>query len=188
TARPTVPRDLRGALCWSSFPLAVTAMPGLSVAGVLRDLDRQGRAWSGGQPERRLRGCLVAEGGAGLIYLDAGDGAAEQSFTLAHEVAHFLRHYWQPRRRAEEALGPGVLEVLDGLRAPGPRERLHALLRRVPLGCYVHLMDRGPGRSREVDDAEGEADRLALELLAPVAEVRARLGAGAGAARAAALL
>lgn len=172
TVRPALPRDLRAALRWSSFPLVVHDRPRLSVATVGEELARQGRPWAGGGPDRRLRGALVAEGDAGLIFLDADDDPAEVAFTLAHEAAHFLRHYWQPRRRAEAALGTAVLEVLDGLRPPGPRERLHAALRRMTIGCHIHLMERRGGVE------EDEADQLARELLAPVAAVRARLGEG----------
>jgi hypothetical protein len=73
-------------------------------------------------------------------------------------------------------LGPGVLEVLDGVRLPTPAERLHGLLARVAVGGHTHLLERDPtGRARGAEaEAEDAADRLALEILAPAAEVRAR--------------
>src|SRR5207245_2962940 len=114
----------------------------------------------------------------------------EQCFSLAHELAHFLRDYLQPRRRAAARLGPQVLEVFDGLRPPRPEERLHALLRAVPIGFHTHLMARDAGgvaRGAEAA-AERDADRLACELLAPAAAVRAALPAGAGRREAAAVL
>src|SRR4051794_24155656 len=47
--------------------------------------------------DRRLRACLVAWRGWGYVFLDGTDAEDEQRFSLAHELAHFLKHYWQPR-------------------------------------------------------------------------------------------
>jgi hypothetical protein len=169
------PRGLRDPILASSFDLTIEAMADLSVAGVERYLARQGRALSCDQIDRPLRGCLVAENGGAFVFLDARDEQAERTFSLAHELAHFLRDYWQPRRQVVEALGESVLEVLDGLRPPTGAERLHALLRRAPVGCHKHLMRRDRGAlPPAVREAEEDADRLALELLAPAAEVRRR--------------
>jgi hypothetical protein len=48
------------------------------------------------------------------------------------------------------------------------------LLARVPIDVHVHLMDRQEpcGASLAIDSAEGNADRLAFELLAPWETVR----------------
>jgi hypothetical protein len=55
---------------------------------------------------------------------------------------------------------------------------MHALLHRTPIGAHAHLMDRQPdgmlGCTR-IAEAENRADRLALELLAPSAEVWQRV-------------
>ncbi|HLW00263.1 MAG TPA: ImmA/IrrE family metallo-endopeptidase [Ktedonobacterales bacterium] len=119
--------------------------------------------------DRRLRGCLIAYHGKGLILIDAADPPDEQRFTLAHELAHFLLDYQRPRQRALAALGEAILPVLDGARSPTVEERLHAVLTHVPLGVLHHLMERPDeglpaGTVLEVED---RADRLALELLAP---------------------
>lgn len=170
------PRDLRRAVARSSFDLTVTELPGLATGRVEAYLAARGVALGGDGVNRPLRGCLVAASGCGWVFLDADDDPDEREATLAHELAHFLRHYDQPRRRAVAALGEGVLEVLDGRRPATPRERLHGLLRGVSTGRHVHLMRREPGpRFPEVEDAEREADELALELLAPGGEARARL-------------
>jgi hypothetical protein len=108
--------------------------------------------------------------------VDAADPEDEQRFSLAHELAHFLRDYWRPRQLARERLGAQALDVLDGKRPPTPAERLGALLGGVPLGFHMHLMDRDAQRrpvDPESNDAERCADRLGCELLAPAEHVAA---------------
>jgi len=92
---------------------------------------------------------------------------------MAHEVAHFLLDYEEPRRRAIERLGPRINEVLDGQRSPTPEERVDALLANAPVGLYAHFMHRVGGviAADNVLEAESQADLLAFELLAPEAEV-----------------
>jgi hypothetical protein len=169
------PRRLRDTI-QSTLPIAIQTLPQLSVNQVLAWLRRRGIAPSVHTTERRLRGCMVAGGGYGFLFLDADDPADEQRFTLAHELAHFLRDYWEPRRRLAAAFGSKVLEVCDGLRPARPEERLHALLRDLPLGLQVHLLHREDYRpaSRQEEEAEEAADLLALELLAPASAVLAR--------------
>lgn len=162
------PRRLREPLDASPFLVTVEALPHLTTKEVARFLAEQGcpRTWAG--KDRALCGCLVADNGTAWLFLDANDDPDEQTATLAHELAHFLRDYWQPRQRAVAALGPDVLEVLDGRRAARPAERLHAVLRNTPLGCHVHLMTRhAEYQEPTVRAAEEAADTLALELLAP---------------------
>ena len=54
---------------------------------------------------------------AGTAYclVDANDPDNERRFTTAHELAHFLLDYAEPRRKAIEALGEGIVPVLDGV-------------------------------------------------------------------------
>jgi IrrE N-terminal-like domain len=181
------PRRLRSSILSSRLELTIKEMPGLSVGKVERYLAALGTGWTCGQRDRPLRACLAARAGAGFIFLAAEDGPEERTFSLAHELAHFLRHYWQPRCRAAAVLGPGALEVLDGLRTPRREERLHALLAGLAIGIHVHLMSRDEMLTPAVAAAERAADQLAWELLAPAAEVRVRLLSG-GARAAEALL
>jgi hypothetical protein len=159
-----------------ALPLAVVLLPQLRLAAVRAWLERCAIACPCAAVDRPLRACLVARGGAGLIFLDGADPADERRFSLAHELTHFLRDYWRLRRRACARLGDRVAEVLDGRRPPTPEERLSALLTEVPLRACVHLMERdvaGRFATPVVAAAEDAADRLAYELLAPAASVLA---------------
>jgi hypothetical protein len=129
------------------------------------------------EPDRPLRACLAAVAGVGFVFVDAADPADERRFSLAHELGHFLRDYWGPRRRAARALGPAVLDVFDGRRSPTPEERLHALLRGMRVGFHTHLLARGGSpQAADAGASERDADRLAYELLAPAGDAVAAGG------------
>jgi hypothetical protein len=169
------PRTLRRSLA-RALPLAVVALPRLRVASVDAWLGRNGAPCAIGSPDRPLRACLVARRGRGLVFIDGADPEDEQRFSLAHEVAHFLRDYWQPREEVRRRLGDAALDVLDGVRPPSATERAHALLARVTIEAHRHLMERtadGHPAGAEIDAAERAADRLAYELLAPIATLEA---------------
>src|SRR5438132_2098487 len=126
--------------------------------------------------DRPLRACLVARSGHGVALIDGSDGDAEQRFSIGHELAHFLRDYWSLRRHILKRLGAEALQVLDGERPPTTQERFHALLRDLPLGFHLHLMERdndGKPLTSSIAKAESDADRLAYELLAPAEHVLA---------------
>ena len=175
------PRDLEDAVMWA-LPLAVLKVPRLWVHDV-RALLRERRIPSClPAPDRPLRGCLVAHQGKGCVLMDGTDPPDERRFTLAHEAAHFMLDYLEPRRRAVARLGAGIVDVVDGRRAPRVDERIDAVLTGTPIGVHTHLMDRradGVIGCAGIAGVEDRADRLALELLAPAAEVERRL-AGAG--------
>lgn len=157
-----------------ALPLAVVLLPRLRVAAIDAWLREQGVPCGIAAADRPLRACLVARSGQGLLFVDGTDREDEQRFSLAHELAHFLRHYAGPRERAGAALGLGILQVLDGWRAPTHQERAHALLAGLQIGYHVHLMERrGGAATAAVSAAEQEADALAFELLAPTSELEA---------------
>ena len=171
------PRTLRDPLRRCPFDVTVKELSGLSTTVAEQYLTRCGPGWACPGADRAVRACLAARDGAGFILLDADDPEAERTFSLAHELAHFLWHYWHPRRASSRRLGPGVTAVFDGKRPPTTTERVGALLAGVPLGPHLHLMERGPKRcmpSAAVATVEDEADRLGRELLAPAALVLQR--------------
>ncbi len=166
---PAFPRDLEDAVA-DVGGVTVVRRGGLRVSSVV-DYCRS-RALPAGfaGPDRPLRAALHCWAGVGTVFLDPTDPPDEQRFSFAHELAHFLRDYLSTRRQVANALGPGAVDVLDGLRPPTPPERLHAVLRNRPLTPHCHLMSRDPAGRPEGDDdrrAELDADRLACELLAP---------------------
>ena len=167
---PAFPRDLRTSVSW--FPFSVVSLANLRVSTVCQWLAAKHIRTPTLEPDRRLRGCLFADGGYAYAFIDPTDPCAELRFTLAHEVGHFLRDYWHPRELARLRLGSDILDVLDGKRPVTPTERLHAVLRNATVGPFAHLLRRDEmGRPLTPGErtAEAAADRLAFELLAPAA-------------------
>jgi hypothetical protein len=155
--------------------VTVIDQPGLSVGSVRAWLARRSKVAVPG-PDRPVRGCLVAHGEDGFVFVEATDPADERRFTLAHELAHYLRDVWRPRRRAVAKLGARIADVLDGIRPATSDERLHSVLRHLPAGPVVHLLGRGDDECPDVRATEAAADRLAFELLAPAEAVDASGG------------
>jgi hypothetical protein len=161
----------------AALPLAIVCLRSLTVMAIAEWLCGTGvevREFGGDRP---LRGCLVAFGGHGIVFVDENDDSSEIQLTLAHEAAHFLCHYTALRDHAVARLGPEILEVLDGIRPPRNEERLAGVLRGCPIGQYRHMMNRdheGSVLSLHVERTETDADLVALELLAP-AEMVARI-------------
>jgi hypothetical protein len=176
------PRALRRPIA-RALTMMVVSVPRLRLHDVRDWLVRNNLGYPCALKNRALRACLVARRGWGYVFLDGADAEEEQRFSLAHELAHFLRHYWQPRQEAVRRFGAGVLEVFDGDRPPAAEERIQALLATVPIGFHLHLMQReedGACSTPDVALAEDEADWLACELLAPGEEILLRAGPVSG--------
>lgn len=166
---PDYPCDMEYAAL-AAFALPTVAIEALDIA--------KARGWAQryaipiGFPTRNrpLCGCLLANARAGVILIDATDPPDEQRYTIAHESSHFLLECWRPLRQAEEAFGKAIIDVLEGRRLPTLDERLEAMLNDLPLRLVGHLMERPETGLPTVSvlDAEDRADRLALELLAPL--------------------
>lgn len=178
-ALPAFPRDLQ-AVTALALPLDVVSLPTLTVHAINEWMTQRGGTFRSLCDNRALRGCIYAQGGNGVVFLEASDPPDEQRFTLAHEIAHFLLDYLLPRERALAFFGAAIRPVLDGKRVPTSHERWDAMLCAVPLGVFVNLMERNDtGRVARgaIWNAENRADRLALHLLAPLSAVLTHLPA-----------
>jgi Zn-dependent peptidase ImmA (M78 family) len=175
---PPFPRDLAAPLAWLEH-VRVVKLPRLTLASAVAFVSRMTNTpLLAPQQDRELRGFFQVHDGIAFILVAADDDPDQQRFTLAHEVAHFLRDYLEPRCKAVARLGPSILDVLDGRRPATPEERLAGVLRRVTVGPHTHLLERdrwGRAADESVRDAEDAADRLAFELLAPFDAVEARV-------------
>lgn len=168
------PRDL-AAIAPLTMPVSIIVRPNLTTVDIADTL----RIATGRSPrdlrKRRLRGCLVAHRGCGMIFLDEDDPASAR-FALAHELSHFAGHYLNRRETAIARLGPEVVDVLDGARAPTAQERLAGILSGCPLGAFTDVMEREDGEpvSPAAEIMEFEADEAAFCALAPIGIVIAR--------------
>jgi hypothetical protein len=152
------------------FQFSVVLLPELTISAAMKWFMQCGIVCEVPGQNWLLRACLVARGGHGIALLNGDQSDDEMRFSLAHELAHFLKDYWLLRTEVQRQLGAAALEVMDGQRLPTADERLQALLRSIPLGFHVHLMDRdkdGSITSGVIAESEENADRLAYELLAP---------------------
>ena len=175
--RGAYPRNLAAPVSWS-LPLAIVTLPHLGIAKLRVWLDENGIQPLVEHADRPLRACLVASYGTGFVFLDGTDPEDERRFSLAHEIAHFIVDYLRPRTDALGAFGDTILPVLDGERAPTVEERLSSVLRGLKLGVYDHLMSRsesGAVENGNILRIEDNADRLALEILAPRKLVQSKI-------------
>jgi hypothetical protein len=197
----TFPRDLLLPTLMN-LPVAIIEIDTLTVSSLERWFERHNLPSAfAGVADRPLRGCLVAYAGVGVLFVDRSDDAEQRRLTLAHEAGHFIVDYVLPREDVARRR-PELLEVLDGEREPTDAERFDALLADLPIGFQAHLLERdvhGGHLSSTNADVEDHAERLALELLAPLQAVlheivlshdrdplallRGRFGLPAGAAR-----
>ncbi len=171
------PRTMQAAIM-RALPLAVVLLPRLQLSSAERWLRERHAPFRFPCTNRRVHGCVVAYRGLGVIFADGADEPGELRLTLAHEAAHFLADYLQPRENALARLGPAFADVLDGRREPTVQERVYAVLNHVHVGVYHNLMERradGQPTLSAIWDAEDRADRLALELIAPAQAVLARV-------------
>jgi hypothetical protein len=160
-----------------AFPITIRQIHELSVNHVYADLSSIGYSDPPDTPDRRLRGCLVALQGYGIIFLDAADLPEERNFSLAHEASHFIIDHWQPREAVRKSISPNALEAFDGERAPTVVERFKGIRNGIAIRPLEHFMDRDPDGNIRVSSfmrSENKADRLALELLAPALKVVGR--------------
>ncbi len=169
------PRELEKAI-ESAYPVTVQRLENLTLDTMRTWMTSLGIPVESA-PDRPLCGCLAANRGSAILFVDAGDLADEQRYTLAHELAHFLRDVWRPGQRATRILGETAEGIVNGDRLATPDERIAAALEGIDLGMHLHLLQRdidGRPATAAIADAEECADALAFELLAPAVNVAAR--------------
>ena len=142
----------------------------LNTAYIQHRLERRGISLRTRWNDRLLNGCLVAFKGEAVIFVNGTLSPDQIRIVIGHEFGHYLAEYEFPRARALRYLGEGIIDVLDGLRPATANERLAAALADVPIGAYVHYMDRdGDSRSTLlVHHVEHTANIVCAELLAPI--------------------
>src|SRR5581483_8908288 len=146
-------------------------LPHLELQGIEGWLTKRGPSFLFNCRSRAVRGCLIAYGGQGLIFIDENDPEDERRFTVAHEIGHFIADYLLVREDAIAKFGDPITEVFDGRRQPSVAERVHSLLAGAPLGVFTNLMERDQTAGLELWEIEDRADRIAMALLAPPEEV-----------------
>jgi hypothetical protein len=166
----TFPRNIERA-AMTALPVVIVKIPRLTTRAVLTWFEARSAVVKVPPSPEGMVGCLVAHRGKAVIFVDGTDNDQEQRATIAHEIAHFLRHYQSIRDRAIRTLGPSVVEVLDGDRPPTFAERAKSVLHDAPIGVHVHVLSR-VDRVDLVAKVEREADELALELIAPFQAAR----------------
>src|SRR5882762_3284226 len=124
------PRNMERAIT-NALPAAVVYLPRLWTSTVDQWLTDRQLAVRVAAHRQRLRGCMLAYRGRGIIFIDGTDPESEQRFSLAHETAHLLVDYFRPRHQIVTKLGESSIEVLDGLRPPLLAERIDACLAEV---------------------------------------------------------
>jgi hypothetical protein len=175
------PRSLERAVSLA-LPVVLVKLPRLRLQSVESWFEQRGATFRFNCRSRDVRGCLVAYGGQGLIFVDGTDPEDERRFTVAHEIAHFILDYLLVRERACAKFGAQIADVFDGARRPSVAERVGAVLAGAPLGVFTELMERdetGGGASGKVYRIEDRADRVALALLAPPEDVLAEVDTSA---------
>ena len=166
-----------------ALPVAIVKLPHLKLHIIENWLARCGVPYSFNCRSRAVRGCLIAYGGHGAVFVDGADPDDEQRFTIAHELGHFMSDYLIVRETAISKFGEPITDVLDGLRLPSVPERVHAALASTSLVIYTNLMERDETSNSThsgVWKIEDRADRIALALLAPPEEVIANTDTSAG--------
>lgn len=173
--RPPPPRDLEPLIPLHLDSVFVTALPAVSRA-IVGDWLRRRRgipALPGSDDPRPVFGCVIAYRGLCAIFIDRTLPPDLRRVIVAHELGHFLAEYEWPRQRILRRLGPSVRPVLDGDRPPTEVERWAAPLAGVSFGVHTHFLERDYNHIERglKDRSERLANAMALELLAPAAEV-----------------
>lgn len=167
--RSSFPRDLERYLSLH-YQALIESLPGLTVQGVHEWLSANGIATTDPQNNRRLDGCIIAQKGHAVLFIDNALSPNERRMIVAHETAHFWIDYELPRRRMKFRYGDGGVQILDQERAPETVEILMAAAAGAPVQAFYHYHFKG---HTQETDVEQRANTLACLLIAPRRDVLA---------------
>lgn len=170
---PAYPADI-GYAVTCALEVGIRPIAGLTTSIAIHYLRRFGISCPGGVDERDLYGCIAIGPSGGLVLVEEDDDESQRRFTVAHEASHYILEVRRHHRRAARRMGDDYVGVLYGRREATPTERIDAWLNDVRSSAITHFMDRGSNGGYSCGntlEAECSADRLALEILAPRAEM-----------------
>ena len=171
--RSAPPVDI-GYAATCALAIGIRPINGLTTSTAMGHLENIGFPCADGVDERELHGCIAVGPRGAMILVEMRDDEAQRRFTIAHEVAHYILEVHRHHRRAAQKMGLYYVDILYGSREAAPSERIDAWLNNVRSSAITHFMDRDPnGRygCGTTLEAECVADRLAIEILAPRAEM-----------------
>src|SRR2546421_2495302 len=111
-----------------ALPVAIIKLPHLKLHLIENWLARCGVPYSFNCRSRAVRGCLIAYGGHGTVFVYGSDPADEQRFSIAHEIGDFISDYLILREAAIFKFGESITDVLDGVRKATVTLPVHARL------------------------------------------------------------
>jgi len=162
---PIRPRDL-APLITRTTDVVLVQIRDLCLSAARSWFDRRGVTVPVAGNDRPVKGLVVAFGGRGVIFVEMELPTDERRVILAHEFAHYLVEYLQPRNRLTRRLGDELCQHLDGQKPLEAPHEWAALLAGVPLRMHTHFLAR-ENSDDWLPQVERTANELALELLAP---------------------
>lgn len=167
------PYDIAGAVSLI-LPLDIVSLCDLTLQKIDQWLSSKGISVPINVNDRHLHGFVLVNKGTGFIFINGTDVEEERLYTIAHEASHFILDYKIPRDKAINKIGNGIENVLDGLREATVDEQVEGIIHGISIRPFTHLLEKegdGSFGSIKIFDSENNADALAIELLAPHAEV-----------------
>ncbi|MFT3883293.1 MAG: ImmA/IrrE family metallo-endopeptidase [Gemmatales bacterium] len=168
--RNSFPRDVERYLP-IHYAASIESMQGLTTQRAYEWLSAKGFARSEPPNNRRLDGCIIAQKGHAVLFIDSALSVDERRMIVAHETAHFWIDYELPRRRMKLRYGERGLQLLD---QESPAETVEVLMSTAmgaPIQAFYHYQFKEQKQETEV---EQRANTLACLLIAPRKEVIAR--------------
>lgn len=164
------PRDLEQYLPLH-YQASIESLPALTVQRVHDWLSVNGIAFTDPSSNRRLDGCIIAQKGHAILFIDDALPLDERRMIVAHETAHFWIDYELLRRRIKLRYGSAGVQILDKERPVETVEMLMATATGSPIQAFYHYHFKDHKHENEV---ERRANTLACFLIAPLQEVLSR--------------